>query len=153
MEGTDCDCQAVACGGGAAMTTPNRPPLWEAMADAFDKAAPAASFCGAEILARCKAAEIRALRDWLVPEEPPPHRGMRPGGTNLTHRETLSVERQRLRALLTAEADRAERGEVMADAFDKAAPAASFCGTEMLARCNDRSKQSTHHDDTHQKHR
>lgn len=53
----------------------------------------------------------RELRDWLVPEESPPHRGMRPGGSNLTHQEKLSVERQRLRALLTAEADRAERGD------------------------------------------
>ena len=57
------------------------------------------------------AAEIRALRDWLVPEEAPPHRGMRPGGSTLTYQETLSVERQRLRALLTAEAERAEKGE------------------------------------------
>jgi hypothetical protein len=54
------------------------------------------------------AAEIRALADWLVPEEAPPHRGMRPGGSDLTHQETLSVERQRLRQILLAEADRAE---------------------------------------------
>ena len=84
----------------------SKPPLWlvmhKAHNDACDPFGTAVLFAYAE--------EIRALRDWLVPEEPPPHRGMRPGGTNLTYRETLSVERQRLRALLTAEANRAERG-------------------------------------------
>ena len=55
-------------------------------------------------------AEIEALRDWLLPEEPPPHRGMRPGGSMLSHQETLSVERQRLRAQLTEQA-RIARGE------------------------------------------
>ena len=85
----------------------SKPPLWEVMQGAyFEGRNPGLSE------RHGYAAEIRALRDWLVPEEPPPHRGMRPGGTNLTYQETLSVERQRLRALLTAEADRAERGEV-----------------------------------------
>jgi hypothetical protein len=54
------------------------------------------------------AAQLRAVADWLVPEEVPPHSGMRPGGSNLTYQETLSVERQRLRHVLLAEADRAE---------------------------------------------
>ena len=48
-----------------------------------------------------RAAEIRALRDWLVPEE------------EADDDDSFAVipqgERQRLRALLTAEADRAER--------------------------------------------
>lgn len=83
----------------------DRPPLWRLMHDAFtDHYQQDAYWPG-------YAAEIRAIRDWLVPEEAPPHRGMRPGGSNLTHQETLSVERQHLRALLTAEADRAERGD------------------------------------------
>ena len=41
---------------------------------------------------------IRALRDWLVPEETPP---LGPAGK----------QNMRLRDLLTAEADRAERGK------------------------------------------
>ena len=48
------------------MTTPNRPLLWEAMQDAYfnSRISPRHGY----------AAEIRALRDWLVPEEkaPPP---------------------------------------------------------------------------------
>ena len=82
----------------------SKPPLWEVMQDAGSNApgTPRDAIV----------AEIRVMRDWLLPEEPPPHRGMRPGGTSLTYQETLSVERQRLRALLTAEADRAEKGEV-----------------------------------------
>lgn len=43
------------------------------------------------------------LRDWLVPEEEEP-------SYRLTHWDRWD-ERQRLRALLTTEADRAERGE------------------------------------------
>ena len=98
------------------MTTPNRQALWEVMRDAYDVSPPLPVDANLDQINRNGyAAEIRALRDWLVPEEPPPHRGMRPGGTNLTYQETLSVERQRLRALLTAEADRAERGEVEHD--------------------------------------
>ncbi len=93
--------------------TEQNPPLWRVMFDAYDTSPPAPADADNDWTDRHGyAAEIRALADWLVPEEPPPHRGMRPGGTNLTHRETLSVERQRLRALFTAEADRAEKGEV-----------------------------------------
>lgn len=95
----------------------SRPPLWEVMHQAhLDEAGMIRYTTGSQpVLGEpdrfTRAAEIRAVRDWLLPEEPPPHRGMRPGGTNLTYQETLSVERQHLRALLTAEADRAERGE------------------------------------------
>lgn len=46
---------------------------------------------------------IRAVRDWLVPEETMP-------SDELSSWDRL-WERQRLRALLTAEADRAERGD------------------------------------------
>jgi len=51
------------------------------------------------------AAEIRAVRDWLVPDEK--------GVVHQMHDPQLHRwrERQHLRALLTAEADRAERGE------------------------------------------
>lgn len=87
----------------------SKPPLWEVIEGCVE-------FMPVHGLLRRRliALLIRSVRDWLVPEEPPPHRGMRPGGTNLTYQETLSVERQRLRALLTAEADRVERGEVEA---------------------------------------
>ena len=50
------------------------------------------------------AREICALRDWLVPrEDAPPPAGYPSWGK--------WQERQRLRALLTAEAERAERGD------------------------------------------
>jgi hypothetical protein len=88
------------------MSTTNRP-LWQMMQDAF--------FGGVYVETtarerRSYAAELRAIADWLVPEEPAPHRGMRPGGSDKTYQETLSVERQRLRAMLLDEADRAEVG-------------------------------------------
>lgn len=54
------------------------------------------------------AAEIRALRDWLVPEEPGPT-GMQTASHSYSARELERKERQRLRALLTAEAERAEK--------------------------------------------
>jgi hypothetical protein len=56
------------------------------------------------------AAEIRALRDWLVPEELEPT-GMRPCGDTYSAQSIKSGERQRLRALLTAEAELAENTE------------------------------------------
>ena len=71
--------------------TPNRPPLWEVMHEAFWR-------CPKENWRLSSAYMIRALRDWLVPEEEPP---LGPAGK--AHME--------LRALLTTEADRAERGD------------------------------------------
>lgn len=70
--------------------TTNRPPLWWAMQGAyFEGRNPGFSD------RHGYAAEIRALRDWLVPEEQPP---LGPAGkAHMT-----------LRALLTAEADRAD---------------------------------------------
>ena len=88
--------------------TPNRPPLWEVMTQArFDAYRKATGLPPAEEYA---AAEIRALRDWLVPEEAEPT-GMRPCGDTYSAQSIKRGERQRLRALLTAEADRAERGD------------------------------------------
>lgn len=55
------------------------------------------------------AAEIRALRDWLVPEEKAPPQRQDIGGWNSWHDNLCWKERQRLRALLTAEAERAEK--------------------------------------------
>lgn len=71
------------------MSDTNRPPLWRTMEMSTGACAEWQHI-------------ILALRDWLVPEE-----GPRP---DLSHAGTRWDERQRLRALLTAEADRAERG-------------------------------------------
>lgn len=77
----------------------SKPPLWEVMQGAyFEGRNPGFSD------RHGYAAEIRALRDWLVPEESMP-------SDELSSWDRL-WERQRLRALLTAEAERAERGEV-----------------------------------------
>lgn len=79
------------------MTTPNRPPLWEVMQNAGSNAPGEPR--------DAVAAEIRALRDWLVPEET-----IEDAPGRFVNGCCLE-ERQRLRALLTTEADRAERGE------------------------------------------
>ena len=77
----------------------DRPPLWEVLRRAYDTSPLAPMDADDDWTDRHGyAAEIRAVRDWLVPEEGPP------AGAYWS-------ERQRLRALLTAEADRAERGE------------------------------------------
>ena len=84
--------------------TPNRPPLWEVMHEAFWR-------CPKENWRLSSAYMIRALRDWLVPEEA---LGLRPptdGGLITGVEWCVGKERQRLRAMLTAEADRAERGD------------------------------------------
>ena len=84
------------------MTTPNRPPLWEVMTQARYNSE------GARLasIRHATAAEIRAVRDWLVPEET-----IEDAPGRFVNGCCLD-ERQRLRALLTAEGDRAERGEV-----------------------------------------
>lgn len=87
------------------MITTNRLPLWMTMQLAF--------FEGRNPGLNDRygyAAEIRALRDWLVPEEIEPT-GMRPCGDTYSAQSIKRGERQRLRALLTTEADRAERGD------------------------------------------
>jgi hypothetical protein len=83
--------------------TPNRPPLWRVMDTAIAEA---------QMDARATslyAAEIRAVRDWLVPDGQEPSEHLFDGDSN--PQWDRWKERQRLRALLTAEADRAERGE------------------------------------------
>jgi hypothetical protein len=76
------------------MTTPSRP-LWRVMYDAYydmlEKCEPMSE-------GLCYAAELRAIADWLVPEEPLPHG---PG----------QKERCNIRAILLAEAARSEAGE------------------------------------------
>ena len=93
----------------------SKPPLWRVMFDAYDASPPAPAEADNDWTdRRGYAAEIRALRDWLVPEEA---LGLRPptdGGLITGIEWCVGKDRQRLRALLTAEADRAEREEVEA---------------------------------------
>jgi len=79
------------------MTDTNRPPLWREMMNAYCEATDSVAR-ETDTIGVGNAAEIRAVRDWLVPEEAPP---LGPAGK----------ERMALRALLTAEINRAERGE------------------------------------------
>ena len=74
----------------------SKPPLWKVMRAADSSCA--SDFNSSE------ARMILAVRDWLVPEEEPPATDDR-----LARDWTV---RMRLRDLLTAEAERAERGEV-----------------------------------------
>jgi hypothetical protein len=77
----------------------DRPPLWEVMYHAFWR-------CPRENWRLSGAYMIRALRDWLVPEPE------EPGFTATDEAFAIWEERKALRILLTAEADRAEKGEV-----------------------------------------
>lgn len=81
--------------------TPNRPPLWQVLMNAGDPPC---------TMQEMTAAEIRALRDWLVPDEPEPRIYEHCDREDLVtwHRWDQCQE---LRDLLTDEADRAERGE------------------------------------------
>jgi hypothetical protein len=83
------------------MSDTNRPPLWRQMQRAADAAMATYHPCATD--EQLLAAEIGALRDWLLPDE-----GPRP---DLSHAGAQWDDRQRLRDLLTAEADRAERGD------------------------------------------
>jgi hypothetical protein len=78
------------------MTDPDRPPLWRVM-EAAVKSAPTFEF---EDLA---AVELRAIADWLVPEEEVTAEG--------EHYQARQIEREYLREVLLDEARRAEAGE------------------------------------------
>lgn len=80
------------------MLKPDRPPLWQMMEAAYHKRR------GPGLSERHDyAAEIRAVRDWLVPEN-----WVRPDDPADRVRWRRDMQ---LRALLTAEANRAERGD------------------------------------------
>lgn len=84
------------------------PPLWRVMHRAYDESAPPG---GGEWTNSCGyAAEIRALADWLVPEEPEPEVPDFPDANDMAPWQRWH-ERKRTRQRLLAEADRAERGE------------------------------------------
>lgn len=81
----------------------SKPPLWEVMQDAGSNApgTPRDAI----------AAEIRALRDWLVPEEDKPNDEFCcPPVSTMLWRQKMD-----LRALLTAEADRADLLSIAAE--------------------------------------
>lgn len=84
----------------------SKPPLWKAMTQARYESD------GARLASvrHATAAEIRALRDWLVPEKPEPRLSEHCDRDDLVtwHRWD---EYQELRDRLTAEADSAERGD------------------------------------------
>ena len=84
------------------MTDQSKLPLWRAMDAAYDDALQRLSLTATWHTTR--AAELRALADWLVPEE----RGV----THQMHDPDLHRSRQRhqLRNILLDEADRAEEG-------------------------------------------
>ena len=88
---------------------PDHPPLWEEMLEAVI-AVPAPKWSPAGKIA---AAQIRAVRDWLVPEEPEAPAGDgEPWPQAYQQRsDAMWEQRQQLRALLTTEAERAERGQ------------------------------------------
>ncbi len=79
------------------MTQPLSPTA-QAVLDAAEKAYQCPGVDYQADLMAIGAAAIHALAERTLPEEPPPHRGMRPGGSTLTWQESLSVERQRIRA-------------------------------------------------------
>jgi hypothetical protein len=86
--------------------TPNRP-LWQVMHEAVLRAGPSDSTGR-----RGYAAELRAIADWRVPEEPP-YASLFPSERNAidTAMHSKRAQRQAIRAKLLAEADRAEKGE------------------------------------------
>lgn len=86
---------------GPKMSKPKSTPLWQAMAEACANHPDGVVDLRPAVIH----AMILAARDWLVPDEEPYEghlRGLRAG---------METERQALREILTAEAERAERGE------------------------------------------
>ena len=96
--------------------TQEREPLWQSMRHAYDQSSVPDELLESADAYDCLtdrygyAAEIRALQRYILPEEAPPQQSaMVFSEWNL--RMEAWEERQRLRDLLTAEAERAEKGE------------------------------------------
>jgi hypothetical protein len=89
---------------------PNRPPLWKLMLHMRVPATPWHELKGSEDEREEIAAEIRAIADWLAPEEKDEPF---PDTDSIMEIQLWSAVRQRqnMRQRLLAEADRAERGE------------------------------------------
>jgi len=93
------------------MTTQDQP-LWRVMQEAYCAADGTTSPPDA-LDAPLYAAEIEALRDRIVPEEPP-YEDLMPsqlGNVLDTAMSSQHAQRQSIRAQLTAEAEKARRGE------------------------------------------
>ena len=87
--------------------TPNRPPLWEVLQGAyFQGRNPGLSE------RHGYAAEIRAVADWLIPDDPVPDVVLESDLEAFTIYMAFNRIRMHLRQQLLDEADRAERGEV-----------------------------------------
>jgi hypothetical protein len=94
------------------MTDPtNRLPLWQVMDIAKEQALERDDQCHEAFM---YAAELRAIADWLVPEEP-----MIVEGGRSYEQAWLVSERERLRRLLLDEADRAEAAAVYEQAIER----------------------------------
>lgn len=92
------------------MTDPPRP-LWRVMRVAYARStAPSGDLTGWKTH-HGYAAELRAIADWLVPEEDEPPFIARNASCEMWLERGMLRERQRLRLLLLNEADRAEAGE------------------------------------------
>lgn len=83
------------------MTTPNNQPLWRVMEAAWESTPEVPM----NQEGHCYAAELRAIADRVVPEE------ARPFGLISNTYLAEWGQRQHIRALLLAEADRAEAGQ------------------------------------------
>lgn len=83
-------------------------PLWEVIEQAWWSSVDTENLHCSPPASDQAAYVIRAVRDWLVPEEQEPENAFEAEGYVPMR---LREDRQRLRALLTAEADRAERGD------------------------------------------
>ena len=98
--------------------TQEQEPLWRAMYHAYDQSSVPDELLESADAYDCLtdrygyAAEIRALQRYILPDEPEPKVRQSTKHYERDHEEWLYwVERQRLRALLTAEAERAKKGE------------------------------------------
>lgn len=79
-------------------------PLWKVLQDAYYSVQPHPDVLSEDYERQTNAAEIRAIRDWLVPPIPATGPLANIGGIEIPEREAI-------RAVLTAEADKAEAGQ------------------------------------------
>lgn len=85
------------------MNDPNRPPLWQVMRTAYDCSTAPNGSTDDWTERDGFAAEIRAIAEWI--------KKARPDSDEILHGAIRADELDSILALLTAEADRAERGD------------------------------------------
>ena len=91
----------------------SKPPLWEVMRRAYDLSPPVPVDADLDWIDRHGyAAEIRAVADWLIPDDPVPDVVLESDLEAFTIYMAFNRMRMHLRQQLLDEADRAERGEV-----------------------------------------